>query len=50
MYAGNGMFIEALNCGDGVLYWERPANTLTSIHVRRIVDLDGRTLLGGGDA
>ncbi len=47
MYVGNGMFIEALNCSDGVMYWERPANTLTSIHVRRIVDLDGRTLLGG---
>ena len=47
MYAGGGFFIEALNCGDGVMYWQRPASTMGSINVRRIVDVDGRTLLGG---
>jgi len=47
MYTGAGMFIEALNCGDGVMHWARPAGSFPRISVRRIVDTDGRTLLGG---
>ncbi len=47
MYVGAGMFIEALNCGEGVLYWQRTPSTLSSIMVRRIIDTDGRTVLGG---
>lgn len=41
MYTYNGKFAEALNCDDGVLFWERPPSSMTNAVARRIIGPDG---------
>ncbi len=42
MYTYDGMFAEALNCDEGVLFWERPPSSMRNTVARRIVGPDGQ--------